>query len=192
MIFEIKWKQSQKINVTIFCAIFSIKAFFKITVEQHIKTSKGLRSNWMLKDEHKHWKVKTVTSLPHSVYRLYMSKRSDERFACELRLMPLVWIGGEIFGRPPFMNPLDRGSATKIFPEFAQVSLPVGKWEMGKLKFETRSCDCFGSKGQNMDQESLDPHFGPFHGSPVMNQVHGYFLTCIERFWTGSMDTFFK
>ena len=179
-------ENNEKINVTIFSATFS-----KITVEQHIKTSKGLRSNWMLKDEHKHWKVKTVTSLPHSVYRLYMSKRSDERFACELRLMPLVWIGGEIFGRPPFMNPLDRGSATKIFPEFAQVSLPVGKWAMGKLKFETRSCDCFGSKGQNMDQGSMDPHFGPFHGSPVMDQVHGYFLTFIERFWTGSMDTFF-
>ena len=40
-----QWKQYQKINVTIFCSTFSIKAFFKITVEQHIKTSKGLRSN---------------------------------------------------------------------------------------------------------------------------------------------------
>ena len=40
-----KWKQSQKINVTILSATFSIKAFFKITVEQHRKTWKGLRSN---------------------------------------------------------------------------------------------------------------------------------------------------
>ena len=37
----------------------------------------------MLKDEHKHWKVKTVTALPYSVYRLNMYKRSDERLACE-------------------------------------------------------------------------------------------------------------
>ena len=79
-----------------FCATFSIKAFFKITVEQHIKTSKGSRSNWMLKDEHKHWKVKTVTSLPHSVYRVYMYKRSDEWLAFHGRLMPVVWIGGKI------------------------------------------------------------------------------------------------
>ena len=46
----------------IFCATFSIKEFFKITVEQHIKISKGWWSNWMLKDEHKDWKVKTVAS----------------------------------------------------------------------------------------------------------------------------------
>ena len=50
----------------------------------------------MLKDEHKHWKVKTVTALPHSVYKLYMYKRSDKWLACELRLMSLVWIGGKI------------------------------------------------------------------------------------------------
>ena len=99
------WNPSEnnlkKINVTIFSATFSIKAFFKITVEQHIKTSKGSWSNWMLKDEHKHWKVKTVTSLSHSVYRPYMYKRSDvsdERLVCELRLMPFVWIGRKILG----------------------------------------------------------------------------------------------
>ena len=42
-----------------------------------------------------------------------------------------------------------------------------------------------------MDQGSMDPHFGPFHGSPVMDQVHGYFFIFIERFWTGSMDNSF-
>ena len=36
------------------------------------------------------------------------------------------------------------------------------------------------------------PTLDRFHGSPVMDQVHGYYLTFIERFWTGSMDTFFK
>ena len=183
-----QWKQYQKINVTIFCATFSIKAFFKITVEQHIKTSKGSRSNWMLKDEHKHWKVKTVTSLPIAFidFTCLSDQMSDSPASWGSCHLCELWGGG---GRPPFM---DGGSATKIFPEFAQVSLPVGKWAMGKLKFETRSCDCFGSKGQNMDQGSMDPHFGPFHGSPVMDQVHGYFFIFIERFWTGSMDTFFK
>ena len=116
-----QWKQYQKVNVTIFCATFSIKAFYKITVEQHIKTSKGLRSNSMLNDDHKHWKVKTVTSLTHSVYRLYMYKR----LVCELRLMPLVWIGGK-FWRSPFMNPLDGGSATKNFP-WIRTSQPASR-----------------------------------------------------------------
>ena len=156
-----------------------------VLLNQHIKTSKGSWSNWMLKDEHKHWKVKTVTSLPLSVYRLYMYKRSDERLACELRLMPLVWIGGNCW-RPPFMNPLDGGFATKISPEFAQVSLPAGKWAMEKFKFEN---SILWSKGQNMDQGSMDAHFGPVPWSPchgpgpwilfyfyrkVLDRVHGH------------------
>ena len=172
MIFEIQVKRISKINVTIFCATFSIKAFFKITVEQHVKTSKGSRSNWMLKDEHKHWKVKTVTSLPHSVYRLDMYKRWDERLVCELRLMPLVWIG-EKFWRPPFMNPLDGGSATNIFPEFAQVSPPAGKWAMGKLDPVIALEDKTWTRGPY-----INPQFGPVpwtpcHGPGPWTPCHG-------------------
>ena len=144
----------------------------------------------MLKDEHKHWKVKTVTALPHSVYRVYMYKRSDERLACELRLMPLVWIGGENFGGrhswtrwmadPPQKFPLNlHKSACQQANE---------RWE--SLNFKTRSCDCFGSKGQDMDQWSMDPHFGPVSWTPyhgpgpsilfyyrrVLDRVHGHFF----------------
>ena len=61
------------------------------------------------------------------------------------------------------------------------------RWE--SLNLKTRSCGCFGSKGQNMDQGSMDPHFGPVPWTPchepgpwifsyfyrkVLDLVHGH------------------
>ena len=119
-------KKFQKISVTIFSATFSIKAFFKITVEQHIKTSKGSRSNWMLKDEHKHWKVKTVTALPHSV-RWTISLRA-EAHATSVNWRKIL--------AAAIHEPAGWWIRHKNSPEFSPVSLPAGKWAMGKLKFE--------------------------------------------------------
>ena len=87
----------------------------------------------MLKDEHKHWKVKTVTALPHSIYRLHMYKRSDEWLASELRLMPLVWIGGKILAAA-IHEPAGWRIHHKNFPRISRISLPAGKWAMGKPK----------------------------------------------------------
>ena len=39
--------------------------------------------------------------------------------------------------------------------------------------------------GQNMDQGSMDPHFGPGPWTTFMDRVHG------SPSWTGSMDIFF-
>ena len=79
--------------------------------------------------------------------------------------MPLVWIGGK-FWRPPFMNPLDGGSATKISPSSHKSACQKANEQWESLNLKTRFCDCFGSKGQNMDQGSMDPHFGPIPWTP--------------------------
>ena len=146
----------------------------------------------MLNDDHKHWKVKTVTSLTHSVYRLYMYKRSDERLVCELRLMPLVWIGGK-FWRSPFMNPLDGGSASKNFP-WIRTSQPASRqMSDGKaLIWKLDPVIALDPKDKTWIRGPWTPTLDRFHGPPVMDQVHGYFFIFIERFWTESMDTFFK
>ena len=79
--------------------------------------------------------------------------------------MPLVRIGGK-FWRPPFMNPLDGGSATKISPSSHKSACQKANEQWESLNLKTRFCDCFGSKGQKMDQGSMDPHFGPIPWTP--------------------------
>ena len=73
-------------------------------------------------------------------------------------------IGGK-FWRPPFMNPLDGGSAKKISSEFTQVSLPAGKWTIGKLKFENSILWLLWIQRTK--------HWPGVHGPPLLDRFHG-------------------
>ena len=68
-----------------------------------------------------------------------------------------------------------------------------------KVLYKWNSCSCYSKDstevkglGQNVDQGSMDPHFGPgpwttfmdwVHGPPVMDRVQGYFFLSNEN-WT--------
>ena len=157
-----------------------------------MKASKGSWSNWMLKDEHKHWKVKTVTSLPIAFID----------FICISDQMSNLSASWESW--------------------HAQVSLPAGKWAMGKLKFENSILWLLWIQrrkhGPPLWTGSMDPlslacarlsdsivqtylpspraffaffffwttfhhYLGAWNRLPVMGQVHGNFYIFIERFW---------
>ena len=106
--------------------------------------------------------------------------------------MPLVWTGGK-FWRPPFMNRLDGGSATKIPPNSHQSACQQANERWESLNLKTRSCNYFGFKDKTWARGRWTPTLDRFHGSPVMDQVHGYFLNIfIERFGPSPWTPFFK